>query len=767
MKILIVIIMLTINPFAALSYEVNVHQKIADNAITASGVEQSLFNNMGILLNKDKFKDSSFFNMNAREWIEAGSDWEDNIVGTSEELRFMNHFFDPKTGSGLNFVGAASSLVWGKDHGNNLFNWYRTRQHYHWALTAPKKTDRDAAFARVFRALGQLIHLVHDLAVPAHVRNDPHFPYFNPIVNSKDMYEDYTREKVNNFTYAGYVPVDITTFNSFDKFWKNSGMGLAEYTNRTFVSRDTNLADSGYQPYQTPIPTGETVASETIAVLSTEGMDGAPKLVDIDVPVKYMKGESADYYVQQVAEIKRLTAFSIFDYDMNIFKSERVYSLNNLNHQEYASFLIPRAVGYSAGFLNYFFRGDINLEPSTTDPSKFVIKNNSNEDIAGKFEIYYDNSNNERSLLIGFNPMAISAHNKSMLITLNEPKDPSAYILVFKGKMGSEEGAVVGRVVKFSPLTISAPDRCLYGLIDGARLPQQFNKIKAKVKSSFTPEQAVQSGTLWAVAKYKRRMDYQPNLSTDPPSPGVIDPVFAYSTSAPIPITAADLTAMNATKEFAFNFSGSPIPAGITDLYLKVVFRGATGTPQDVIAMGWKDLGEPMHHVYWNATDAFYIEGKMYDKNTIEANQNLLDKAQKSGFPYGPLELDTDIAYCPDLEGVSKTHVEYKALKAGTFGRVITITEADQPEYDVFIHRKSTTPFEEMSSLFTSPTVVNQTNQNGVLQIFPVFTFRGSSLHAGSAFVNCAGACPENIVTLPWPNPPLSITPKPATFIEQ
>ena len=567
--------------------------------------------------------------------------------------------------------------------------------------------------------------------------------------------------------YDGYPPVDNQTFNQFQSFWINSGKGLAEFTNKNFISRNTNIDDHRYaSPSGTPSASVE-IESVTVPVFGA-----------INVAVKYITGTIADSYKSTSSQILHLSAFSYLDFESEHYISPPAptYSLNDRVHADYARYLLPRAVGYSAGLLNFFFRGDINLEPSTTSPSKFIIENNSDEDMIGKFAIYSDSSNGERTLLYGLDVMTVNAHSNSILLTLDEIRNSGTYILVFKGKMGNEEGAVVGRVVKFAPLTISAPDRCLYGLADGARLPQQFNKIKAKVTSSFTPEQAVKSGTLWAVAKYKRRMDYQPNLSTDPPSPGVIDPVFAYSTSSPIPITATDLAAMNSTKEFIFNFAGSPIPAGITDLYLKVVFRGATGTPQDVIAMGWKDLGEPTHHVYWNATDAFYIEynnlGKLYDQATIEkaGNEHLLTlahQAEAAGFPYVSLALDTDIVYCPTLDGVLKTHVEYAALPAGTFGRIITITEADQPEYDVFIHRKSTTFPEEMSSFFTVPTVINQTNQNGVLQIFPVFSFRGIASHDGSAFVNCSGKCPENILTLQWPNAPVSMTPKPATFIEK
>jgi hypothetical protein len=50
------------------------------------------------------------------------------------------------------------------------------------------------------------------------------------------------------------------------------------------------------------------------------------------------------------------------DFEMQKYGySQRVYSLNNRIHKEYADLLIPRAVGYSAGLLNYFFRGTIDI----------------------------------------------------------------------------------------------------------------------------------------------------------------------------------------------------------------------------------------------------------------------------------------------------------------------------------------------------------------------------------------------------------------------
>jgi hypothetical protein len=124
-KVLIVLLLLLI-PMNTFSYEVNVHRKVANQAIALSNIEYYVANNLGTTLTTDKFRVDVFYNKTAKEWIETGSDWEDATIGASANLRFMNHFYDPATGKGLNVDGvpvgdAVSSLIWGRSHVDNLF----------------------------------------------------------------------------------------------------------------------------------------------------------------------------------------------------------------------------------------------------------------------------------------------------------------------------------------------------------------------------------------------------------------------------------------------------------------------------------------------------------------------------------------------------------------------------------------------------------------------------------------------------------------------
>ena len=51
-------------------------------------------------------------------------------------------------------------------------SWDSARDSYQKALTSSANADRDTYFAKTFESLGHVLHLLQDMAVPAHVRND-------------------------------------------------------------------------------------------------------------------------------------------------------------------------------------------------------------------------------------------------------------------------------------------------------------------------------------------------------------------------------------------------------------------------------------------------------------------------------------------------------------------------------------------------------------------------------------------------------------------
>ena len=656
MKKIIGFIVILLMPMTSLGYEVTVHKEITKYAIALSSIEQYLLNDLGIILTQNKFKSNIFLSETARNWIIDGSNWEDNDVTQS----WLNHFYDPTTGLGLNGSGITwgqPSLVWGKDYYGNLWNWYSTRNAFYNALTNSSPDLREFYFAKLFRGLGQVMHLVQDLAVPAHVRNDPHGA---PIVQY-DMYEAYTLNNVNLLNYNGYPAVDLTTFSIFDSFWKNGGKGLAEFTNNNFVSRDTNFDDLAYGNYQNP---------GSIGIWTTREAVIDPWMGAMDFEVKYVQGYVTDNYHPELSSpIVRLAAFSYFDFEVQKYGyTQRVFSLNDKIHKEYSDFLLPRAVGYSAGLLNYFFRGT---------------------------------------------------------------------------------------------LEISTPDQNVYAVTDGSVTPytdahghqhQEFTKIKAKVRNT-TQNETAGAGTLQAVAMYKMRIDYQPDLSGDPtdehPEWGVSEDNFSYSVSAPITIASLD---SSQSVEFTFDFAASPIPAGVTDLYLQVVFRGTIGNEAaNAIAVGMKDLAEPAHHVFWNLSDQFSLGSEvtstmvyyhLYTENIISTTatlRNMVD-LKPTGQPNGvlnepgepyirPFTMTFEIAYINETNQTTTPLPVARVgnLPAGQYIRLVMIQDREQPRIVRFSYSDQIDPGIIGISDQQFPEVINQTEPDGYYYYMPVETFRHGS----------------------------------------
>ena len=130
-------------------------------------------------------------------------------------------------------------------------------------------------------------------------------------------------------------------------------------------------------------------------------------------------------------------------------------------------FLLPRAVGYSAGLINYFFRGNIDLVEDDNDPTLWVIENSGTEDMQGTFELYYEAKDGTRKLVQGaqWNKTVIKGM-KSEPVDISPPSDaakPREYLLVFHGAMGQEPqgdgtGAVVAKKVVARVVQITRTD---------------------------------------------------------------------------------------------------------------------------------------------------------------------------------------------------------------------------------------------------------------------------------------------------------------------
>jgi hypothetical protein len=146
-----------------------------------------------------------------------------------------------------------------------------------------------------------------------------------------------------------------------------------------------------------------------------------------------------------------MTTESIWD----SFLTTKTYSLNRFNYDAMADLLIPRSVAYSAGLINYFFRGKIDFVAVPNSPGAYTIKNLSAEAMTGKFVLYYDDVNGARQPVPGATwSLTIAANSQYSFVSFTPPVSPAPkvtgeYTLVFNGDMGAEKatpGVTVGAV---------------------------------------------------------------------------------------------------------------------------------------------------------------------------------------------------------------------------------------------------------------------------------------------------------------------------------
>ncbi|MFI5294707.1 MAG: hypothetical protein ACHQ0Y_06760 [Thermodesulfovibrionales bacterium] len=356
-------------------------------------------------------------------------------------------------------------------------------------------------------------------------------------------------------------------------------IGLAEYTNANFFSEDTIFRDYPHPAYAD--------TNYLDAINHPEQVDAEDGKFDNRVYIRKTVGDADT----------RIASFSYISYDC-IKKGKYDYSplvLDDNVYNDYAALLLPRAVGYSTALLDYFFRGDIRLSYETSSTPGFVFVNKTGERVEGDFTVYYDNANSERfPLWVGKGYLESTMDDKTNIFDFIPPadaKEPGKYIVVFKGKMGSEDGAVAGYVLT-RRLEITPPSQFIYSMIDGSATDPNFTRIRAKVKNA-SPSEQMQNGTVQAVAKYKADTN---------------DTDFIYSVSE---TKAIDLSS-NAPVEVEFNFDNDPIPVDVTDLYLQVIFKGKIGTEDGAVAIGIKDISEPTPIDVFNDTDRSCINGNWY-----------------------------------------------------------------------------------------------------------------------------------------------------------
>ncbi len=556
------------------AYEIDTHADLSRAAANASVLvkDATLLNDLGIkgveefpnTKNNDKPK-------SVLELIRDGARFEDGI--TDCDSRPKNHFYDPVRDRGLirlTFSGEKSpdwALEDTKDIDKQDYSYKDAREYLYRALTATNEDDRSKYFGLTFQSLGQVIHHPQDMAQPQHVRDDMHLNFgecwLKKILGrleNPSLYEQYTKT-LGNLPIGKYPKV---RFDTARRYWhtedKNpgAGQGIAEFTNSNFVSAGTNFSlnqDGSVAinaSYSLPALDGR-ITSVPIEVLLKEKKQSVPCQLNSSGQQECLSGDVvfystrvSDRYLNTTSENPRASSLSIFDQDLkqrniptvyqndpvndptNVTVEYRKFSLNRFNFDAAHGFLLNRAVAYSAGLIDYFFRGRLEIQDAgytdtgvslriknAIDPQKEpvwaneVMKAGGGLVVAVDYEIpdtqapkgkrrEYKASWPPVTLTEDIKPgLASAGHYSFTLPGIPDNATDIRYRLVFRGRIGKEDGAVA--VGAFKPMSgfVVAPN---YVPTDGKPNENKKDELRliyrAHGKWKLSPEKGIQAGNV-------------------------------------------------------------------------------------------------------------------------------------------------------------------------------------------------------------------------------------------------------------------------------
>lgn len=448
------------------AYEIQTHDRISGIAGERSRVGGVLLDSFDL----DSGLDSLIGGQSLARWLRQGALREDS------QLRFLNHFHSPLTDSwtqaGLLGSVGQSAVLWAQNpnQGSPGWSWRDVPELYFDAMTKATRTDRDGALAGTFEGLGHQMHLVQDAASPAHARNDPHVFYnYETLVDAVRTADDSSfngwlthSPDTPGSPDGGWTSLDVNPLASAaiarlidtDRYsGANPGVttdaliGLAEYTNANFFSEDRVFTENDVDPQaRFPFPRRSSVVEQDFDVT----VGGAT------VKRRYLVKSADGVTGYRLATVGFLREYhQRFGLDWTRFKEGP--ALDEAVYRDYAERLVPRAVSYSTALIDYFFRGRMF---TFGDESAMGIQNLSDEVMDGTFTLYYDDAGDTRRPVPGASwtrtvgPQGLVTDLRVTAPTNPAPGEPGKYMLVFRGRLGSEPDAVVGKQVRIESVVV-------------------------------------------------------------------------------------------------------------------------------------------------------------------------------------------------------------------------------------------------------------------------------------------------------------------------
>jgi hypothetical protein len=421
----------------------------------------------------------------------------------------------------------------------------------------------------VFRILGDTAHLIQDSAQPQHTRNEPHgsdhaaeYEAFIDARANGDLEFTFNDPKTGIGIKTTTLPplvfepdYPIPTFRNFTDYWSTErgsaprtssttvGRGISDYSSRGFLTPGSGLQASDYPSPPTSL-SAYTIVEETPLSNSDCGYFKPEAGDPTPASWRYAKISVPDVLVGASAPIRMQSEGSFDKYLLKKAVQKRHFGFNECTWNDRANLLLPRAVAYTAGIVNYFFRGK--MEIKLPDEGVYAVI-----DHADTLSNCKDDC--------GFKKVKAKVKNTTPAII------ESGFGTSFQQDMVN---GVLVAVAKFHRNTCYKPD-----------LSGEW------VQAFSTPATAPGQFSVLLTNQWRDCRSAKEEIAVSKPTSGVN-------------------LAAGVEGTFSFDFE-TAIPINATDLYLQIVYRGKLGDEEDAVAVQTIDISEPNYAVFASSYSVF------------------------------------------------------------------------------------------------------------------------------------------------------------------
>jgi len=369
-------------------------------------------------------------------WLAAGA-----VLADSSPAWSVNHFYDPVARKGASlqsgFLDRIGATFAGRskvpEHGQAAVDWVTAKDNplgvegflgqYAKAVRAATPGERSRHMAGALIAAGAVLHVLQDMASPTHVRDDlgAHLASLGPARD--DLGSRFERVAALAYGRLGVPAAKPVTRASLRAFFTDrDGKGLADITAASFFSASTLPRD---------IEIGTASNRDALpSRLAGSLRRGAPALPS---RLNLLAAGTEDGTSLMSATGVCLARYHV-DHGMLRWSTDDECMLQQVDA------ILPRAVGYGAGLLDWMFRGQLEVTADPGSPGRAIVVSRIGLG-AGTLEVLAEDASGVRKP--AGQPVAIKAAAKGDAVTtVDVPVDAHAVYVLFDGADATGERLV-------------------------------------------------------------------------------------------------------------------------------------------------------------------------------------------------------------------------------------------------------------------------------------------------------------------------------------